>query len=127
MTSKVLKHLCDTKPVGFFIVNKSGASGAARNFAEARVGSDDELEMNLCIILKDDVTDAMGLTELGWMCCQGLRNVWEIPSPPRLRKLAGWAFTLLPMPLSPQGGVLAQGRFPSGHERTQLMLKIELS
>lgn len=85
------------------------------------------IEMSLCIILKDPVTDALALTGMNWMGCHGLRQVRESPSPARPQKLSGWAFVLLPMPLSPQGGVLAQGHFPSGHEQIQLMLKIEQS
>jgi len=72
------------------------------------------------------VTDAKGLTKLGWMGCQGLRHVREIPTPPKLQKLVGQSFTFLPMPLLPQGGVLAWGPFPCGHGQAQIMLKTEL-
>lgn len=55
MTLEVIKHLGDPKPASVFLVNKFGASGAATIFVEAREGSDDELQTNLCVILKDEV------------------------------------------------------------------------
>lgn len=55
ITLEVIKHLGDPKPASVFLVNKFGASGAATIFVEAREGSDDELQTNLCVILKDEV------------------------------------------------------------------------
>lgn len=97
---------------------------------EISLKQEQDLMMNwrlmFALFSKGEVTDVMGLTETGWMGCQGLRLVWEIPGPAIPWKLAEQAFTLFPVLLSPQGEVLAQGRFPSGHEWTLLMLKIEL-
>lgn len=108
-----------------FYSEQFGASGAARNFAEEGIGLHDGDESLYYSHRLSDRCPGIHRDGLGGLPESEAKV--ESPSPARPQKLFGWAFMLLPMPLSPQGGVLAQGHFPSGHEQIQLMLKIEQS
>lgn len=116
--------MCDPKLLAFYS-EQFGASGAARNFAEARVQTYDGDES---LYYSQKLSERCpGIGRGGLDGCHGQRLAWESPSRARPQELSGWAFLLLPMPLPPQGGVLTQGHFSSGHEQIQLMLKIEHS